>query len=86
MRRKTGMREGQRDGDDEAARHSTRSVRRHLETRDPEAYARRAVPRALEEASDLEVPERAGRRRAREVIAGEYARGARRRAAPVSSP
>jgi hypothetical protein len=63
-----------------------RGLKRYLETHDPEADARRAVPRALEEAGDLDVADPAGRRRAKGVIAGEYARGARRRSAPASSP
>ena len=84
MRRKTGH--GQGDDDHQGARRHMRALRRNLETYDPETDTRRAVPRAIEEADDLEIPGTADRRRARGVTAGEYARGARRRAAPVSSP
>ena len=86
MRRKSAMRRGQSDADHESTRRYMRGLRRYLETHDPETDARRAVPRAIEEATDLEIDDAAGRRRTRGVIAGEYARGARRRTAPVNSP
>jgi hypothetical protein len=62
-----------------------RSLKRYLESHDAEADVRRAVPRDIEEADDLAIGGSSGRR-ARPVVAGEYARGARRRSAPTSSP
>ena len=86
MRRKSVMRHVQGEGDHESARRNLRGLKRYLQTRDPEVDERRAVPRSLEEAEDLEIAVAAGRRRARGAVDGEYARGARRRSAPTSSP
>ena len=85
MRRKSGTRQSQGEGDQEAVRRHMRGLKRYLEMQDAEADVRRAVPRGIEEANDLAIGENSGRR-ARTVVAGEYARGARRRSAPTSSP
>jgi hypothetical protein len=86
MRRKSVMRRVQRGESEESARRNLRGLKRHMETHDPDADARRAVPRSLEEAEDLEIAAAAGRRRARGAVEGEYARGARRRSAPTGVP
>jgi hypothetical protein len=86
MRRKTVTRYAQGEGDYESTRRHLRGLKRYLETHDPEADARRAVPRAIAEAGDLEIAEAAGRRRMRGAVECEYARGARRRSAPTTSP
>jgi hypothetical protein len=80
------MHRSQSEGDQESARRYVRGLRRYFETRDSEADVRRAVPRAMEEASDIAVDDASARRRARAIVPGEYSRGARRRAAPASSP
>jgi hypothetical protein len=68
-------------GEREHARHALRSIRRDMESPDPKVYGR------LLDALDDDALALAGhddllgRRRARSLVSGEYARGARRRGA-----
>ena len=78
--RKPGAHGGREHGDDDAARHRVRSLRRRLESQDPELYPRLDAFADDNDPAELATDDMLGRRRGRSLTSGEYARGARRRA------
>ena len=78
--RKPGTHGGREHRDDEAARHRVRSLRRRLESQDPELYPRLDAFADDNDPAELSTDDVLGRRRGRSLTTSEYARGARRRA------
>ena len=84
MHTKPRMNGSRETGEREHARHALRSMRRDRESRDPEVNGRR-VDALDDDALALAGLEHFGRRRVRPLVRGDYARGARRRAADSRS-